>query len=54
MSGFAAEIEVAHLDDDPYPIYARLRAESPVAWVPAVGMWLATSWDAARRRRLGS
>ncbi len=47
MSGFAAEIEVAHLDDDPYPIYARLRAESPVAWVPAVGMWLATSWDAA-------
>jgi cytochrome P450 len=49
VSGWAAEITVAELDDDPYPIYARLREESPVAWVPAVGMWLATSWDAALR-----
>ena len=31
------------------PIYARLRAEAPVAWVPAVEMWLATTWDAALR-----
>ncbi len=47
MSGFASEITVADLERDPYPIYARLRAEAPVAWVPAVDMWLATTWDAA-------
>lgn len=49
MSGFASEITVADLERDPYPIYARLRAEAPVAWVPAVEMWLATTWDAALR-----
>ena len=30
-------ISVEDLDTDPYPIYARLRAEEPVSWVPAVG-----------------
>jgi cytochrome P450 len=42
-------ITVAVLERDPYPIYARLRAEAPVAWVPAVEMWLATSWETALR-----
>ncbi len=49
MSGFASEITVADLERDPYPIYARLRDEAPVAWVPAVEMWLATTWDEAVR-----
>lgn len=49
MSAFAATVTVAALEDDPYPIYARLREEEPVAWVPAVGMWLATRWDEALR-----
>ncbi len=49
MSAFAAGVTVAELEHDPYPIYARLRQESPVAWVPAVNMWLATSWEAALR-----
>lgn len=49
MSSFAAEITVADLERDPYPIYQRLREESPVVWVPAVGMWLATSWEHALR-----
>ena len=49
MSSFADRITVAELDDDPYPIFARLRAEAPVAWVPAVDMWLATGWDEAMR-----
>jgi hypothetical protein len=37
------------LDDlqaDPFPVYARLRAEQPVAWVPAVNRYLVTSFDA--------
>ncbi|MBA2347581.1 MAG: cytochrome P450 [Solirubrobacterales bacterium] len=46
---FAARVSVEALDRDPYPIYARLRAEEPVAWVPAVGMWLATRWAEAVR-----
>ena len=44
---FPASITVAELDRDPYPVFARLRSEAPVAWVPAVGMWLATCWDEA-------
>lgn len=49
MSALAERITVAELDADPYPIYAQLRAEAPVAWVPAVGMWLATAWEEAVR-----
>lgn len=33
------------LEVDPYPIYARLREEAPVAWVPGAHKWLITRWD---------
>mgnify|MGYP006276453549 CR=1 FL=1 len=42
MGTFAQSITVDALENDPYPIYARLRAEEPVAWVPAVNCWLVT------------
>ena len=42
-STFAASITVEALDDDPYPIYARLRREPP-ALVPAVNVWMLTRW----------
>lgn len=42
MGAFAESITVDDLEADPYPIYARLRAEEPVAWVPAVNCWLVT------------
>lgn len=42
MGTFAESITVADLDRDPYPIYARLRKEAPVAYVPAVNLWLVT------------
>jgi cytochrome P450 len=32
------------LETDPYPIYARLREQEPVSWVPAVQLWLVTRW----------
>lgn len=32
------------LDVDPYPLYARLRRDSPLTWVPWSDMWFATSW----------
>lgn len=45
MTTFAETITVEQLDQDPYPIYARLRREAPVAWVPAVNLWLVTRAD---------
>ena len=42
MPTFADSITVAELDADPYPIFARLRAQEPVAWVPALRCWLVT------------
>lgn len=39
------EVTVEQLDCDPYPFYARLRREQPVAWVPAVHLWMVTRWD---------
>ena len=38
-------VTVADLDADPYPLYARMRATQPVAWVPAVNLWTVTRWD---------
>jgi len=46
VSAFAETITVEDLESDPYPIYERLRREAPVAWVPAVNLWLATSASA--------
>ena len=36
---------VEELERDPYPVYARLRREAPVAWMPAVGLWFVTRWQ---------
>jgi cytochrome P450 len=43
--GWAAEITVEQLDEDPYPIYARMRREAPVCLVPVVGLWFVTRWS---------
>jgi hypothetical protein len=42
-------ITLAELERDPYPIYARLREEAPVEWVPAVRLWLVTRYDDVRK-----
>lgn len=44
---WAAAVTVEQLDEDPYPIYARMRREAPVCFVPAVGLWFVTSWAEA-------
>ena len=46
--GFAESIALDDLERDPYPLYARLRDDEPVAWVPAVQLWLVTRWDDVR------
>ena len=41
---YAQSISIEDLDSDPYAVYARLRAEAPVAFVPCANVWLATRW----------
>jgi cytochrome P450 len=36
---------LADLDINPYPIYARLRREEPVSWIPELKQWLVTRWQ---------
>ncbi len=45
---FGRTVTIEDLERDPYPIYARLRDEEPVSWVPAVGLWLVTRFDDVR------
>jgi len=45
VSVFAESVTVAALEEDPYPIYARLRREAPVCFIPAVGLWFVTRYD---------
>ena len=45
---FGEQITLEELEGDPYPIYARLRDEEPVAWVPAVQLWLVTRYEDVR------
>ena len=42
-------VTLDQLEDDPYPIYERLRDAEPVSWVPAVQLWLVTRYDDVRR-----
>jgi cytochrome P450 len=44
----AEDVTVEDLERDPYPVYARLRATAPVAYVPAVDLWLVTRWADVR------
>ena len=44
VQDWAAGLTVEELDADPYPIYARMRREAPVCFVPAVGLWFVTRW----------
>jgi cytochrome P450 len=43
-SSIAKSILLENLWDDPYPIYRRLRAETPMAWVPAANRYMVTGY----------
>jgi cytochrome P450 len=50
MTGAAwPDVTPAELERDPYPFLARLRRDQPVAYVPALGLWLLTRFDDVRR-----
>lgn len=41
---YGEDITITDLETDPYPHYARLRAEDPIGPVPAANCWFATRW----------
>ena len=41
---YGESVTVELLEADPYPVYARMREQFPVCWVPAVGLWFVTRW----------
>ena len=42
------QVTLEELERDPYPVYARLRDQEPVSWVPAVQLWLVTRHEDVR------
>src|ERR1700749_553328 len=40
-------VTLADLEADPHPVLARLRSAAPAVWVPVLGCWLVTGYDAA-------
>lgn len=40
-----SSITVEDLERDPYPIYAYLRDNAPVAYIPCLDVWMITRWD---------
>lgn len=45
-AALGSSITLAELEADPYPALRRLRQHEPVSFVPDLGMWLVTRWDA--------
>jgi cytochrome P450 len=45
IASFAESVTVADLEADPYPIYARLRRDAPVCFIPAVRLWFVTRYE---------
>jgi cytochrome P450 len=43
-----ALITIAQLEDDPYPIYARVQQREPISRIPALGMWYVTRYEDVR------
>ena len=44
-TSLGAEVTLAELDTQPYPVLARLRETEPVSWVPVLDGWLITRRD---------
>lgn len=45
MSTFLEDVTASEMDDDPYPVFARLRREAPVAYYPGTDQWFIARWD---------
>jgi cytochrome P450 len=38
------DVSVELLENDPYPVFERLRREAPIAWIPALQAFVASTW----------
>ena len=47
--GLGETVTLEQLETDPYPLYARLRDDEPVSWVPAAQLWLVTRYEDVRQ-----
>ena len=47
--GLGETVTLEQLETDPYPLYARLRDDEPVSWVPAARLWLVTRYEDVRQ-----
>jgi cytochrome P450 len=45
-------ITLSELELDPYPVFARLRAQEPITWLRALNMWYVTGYDDVRTAML--
>jgi cytochrome P450 len=43
-----AAVELAELNENPYPVFARLREQEPISWLPALNMWYVTRYEDVR------
>lgn len=48
VSGRLSTLTVEELDTDTDEVFAGLRADDPIAWVPALQSWVASSWSVCR------
>jgi cytochrome P450 len=48
FSSPTAEVDLAELSADPYPMYEALRRQSPVAWIPSLNMYWVTRYEDVR------
>jgi aromatic O-demethylase, cytochrome P450 subunit len=39
------DISVELLENEPYPVFERLRQEAPIAWIPALQAYVASTWQ---------
>ena len=44
LTDYLNALTIDEIEADPYPLYARLRHEAPVAYVPALNSYLVTRW----------
>ncbi|EXU62404.1 hypothetical protein Z951_41770 [Streptomyces sp. PRh5] len=42
--GWLDNMTLAELETDADHVLSRLRKEAPIAWVPALNAWIATTW----------
>lgn len=54
LTSWLDEITIEQLENDPYPIFARLRREASIAWIPVLGSWIVSNWKYCRQIAIDS